>query len=239
MTTTIVTDGPDSFDTDSSWEQRFGVLNQIEIGAADRAGRSRRPDRLEERHGRSRGRRQARAASRSRPRLDPEHRRRSRAADRRRHAGFGEGTTVLEASGDVRQAAAARLVPRSSRHHGVPARFGARGRGRVRTRRPHLDRRRRRSAAPGRRCSRCSASRELAGGAETEWDVVPQFQVTLSAAPAHHGRRRAADPGTTAANRANELVFYLSGTGTTAGCSKAGSARARTLPLSAHSAPMR
>jgi hypothetical protein len=53
------------------------------------------------------------------------------------------------------------------------------------------------------------AARELEGGAQTEWDVVPQFQVSLSARQhvlAGAGFRL---PVTGRDSRSTELVFYL------------------------------
>ncbi len=52
-------------------------------------------------------------------------------------------------------------------------------------------------------------SRELVGGAETEWDVVPQFQVTLSARQHIMAAAGWRIPVTQRDSRVNEFVFYL------------------------------
>jgi hypothetical protein len=52
-------------------------------------------------------------------------------------------------------------------------------------------------------------TRELVGGAETEWDVVPQFQVTLSARQHVVAAAGWRIPVSQRDSRVNELVFYL------------------------------
>jgi hypothetical protein len=52
-------------------------------------------------------------------------------------------------------------------------------------------------------------NRELVGGAETEWDLVPQFQVTLSARQHIMAAAGWRIPVTRRDSRVNEFVFYL------------------------------
>ena len=69
--------------------------------------------------------------------------------------------------------------------------------------------RRERSAARGRRWWSWSAPRDLADGEATNWDVVPQFQVTLSRRQHILAAVGARVPLNAAGSRATRLVMYL------------------------------
>jgi hypothetical protein len=52
-------------------------------------------------------------------------------------------------------------------------------------------------------------ARELASGAETEWDLVPQLQFSLSTRQHVQAGIGFRVPATDRSNRTGELVFYL------------------------------
>jgi mono/diheme cytochrome c family protein len=209
VTTTIVTDGPNSFESEFSWEQRIGVLSQIEVslpieradlgdptgwktGAGDLAIAFKHVLH----HDLERGSILAVGAEVALPTGDETK-------------GFGSGTTVLEA-----QVMYDKLLPHDSflEVQGL-ARF------------PHgsgLENEAELRLALGRTWTQDSgfgrawtpmlevlANRELAGGAQTEWDVVPQFQVTLSARQHVMAAAGWRIPVTQRDSRVNELVLYL------------------------------
>jgi hypothetical protein len=169
---------PDSFETEFSWEQRIGVLSQIEVilpieradlgdptgwktGAGDLAVAFKRVLH----HDLERGSILSVGAEVALPTGDDTH-------------GFGAGTTVLEA-----QVMYDKLLPHDSFLEGgraVPHDSALEDAASCGSRSAVPGHRTAASAAPGRRRSKCSEPRPV-GGAETEWDVVPQFQVTLSA----------------------------------------------------------
>ncbi len=142
---------------------------------ARHAGRSRRSGRLEERHRRSRARRQAHAAARPCTRRDLERRRRARAADRRRGERLRQRHDRIRVVHHVRQGVAERRV-RADPGRSSSSRATARSKTRPRCGRyrQDMDHRRAVRPQPARRSSRCSA-RELDGG-ETEWESYRSFK---------------------------------------------------------------
>ena len=209
VTTTIVTDGPNSYESEFTWEQRIGVLSQIEVslpieradlgdptgwktGAGDLAVAFKHVLH----HDLERGSILAVGAEVALPTGDETK-------------GFGTGTTVLEA-----QVMYDKLLPHDSfvEVQGL-ARF------------PHdsgLEDEAEIRLAVGRTWTQDGGfgrawtpmlevlgNRQLAGGAETEWDVVPQFQVSLSARQHIMAAAGWRIPVTQRDSRVNEFVFYL------------------------------
>jgi mono/diheme cytochrome c family protein len=209
VTTTIVTDGPDSAVSEFVWEKRFGVLNQIEIGLpfgrADLGGgvgyKSGTGDltigvKHVLGHDLDKGSILSIGGEITLPTGDEAK-------------GFGEGTTIYEGS-----VMFDKLLPRDSflqfqaitefpqdaaREDELVVRTAA-GRtwtadgtfGRAWT--PMLE---------------VLAARELTGGAATEWDLVPQLQVSLSQRQHILASVGLRVPVRDHGERPNELVFYL------------------------------
>jgi mono/diheme cytochrome c family protein len=209
ITTTAVTEGNDSITHEFSWEQRFGALNQIEIsvpvtradlgepdGWASGAGDLAIGVKHTLSHSLERGAILAVAGELSLPTGDEAK-------------GFGAGTAVLEA-----QVMYDKLLPRDAflqvqgiaevpQDPDVSDELGFRA---------ALGRTWTRDAGFGRAWTpmlEVLGARELHGDADTEWDVVPQFQVSLSTRQhvlASMGFRL---PVTQRDSRSTELVFYL------------------------------
>jgi len=208
VTTTIVTDGPDSLETDFSWEQRIGMLSQIEVslpleradlgdptgwktGAGDLAVAFKHVLH----HDLERGSILSVGAEVALPTGDETN-------------GFGAGTTVLEA-----QVMYDKLLPHDSflEVQGL-ARFPHSGLENEAELRLALGKTWTRDGGFGRAWTpmlEVLGNRELVGGAETEWDLVPQFQVTLSARQHIMAAAGWRIPVTRRDSRVNEFVFYL------------------------------
>jgi len=209
VTTTVATGGPSSFESEFTWEQRIGTLSQIEVslpferadlgdptgwktGAGDLAVAFKHVLH----HDLQRGSILSVGAEVALPTGDETN-------------GFGTGTTVLEA-----QVMYDKLLPHDSflEMQGL-ARF------------PHdseLEDEAEIRVALGRTWTRDGGfgrawtpmlevlgTRELTGGADTEWDVVPQFQVTLSTRQHVMAAAGWRIPVTQRDSRVNEFVFYL------------------------------
>lgn len=209
VTTTIVSEGPNSFESEFSWEARIGVLSQIEVSLpiqradlGDPTGWKTGTGDLAVafkhvlHHDLERGSILAVGTEVALPTGDETK-------------GFGTGTTVLEA-----QVMYDKLLPHDSflEVQGI-AGF---------PRDPALEDDVELRLAVGRTWTRDSGfgrawtpmlevlgSHELASGAETEWDVVPQFQVTLSARQHVMAAAGWRIPVTQRESRVNEFVFYL------------------------------
>jgi hypothetical protein len=208
ITTTLVGEGPDSIGHEFVWEQRFGAVNQIELklpvtradlGAAGwRSGAGDLGIGVKHtlRHSLERGSILSVGGELVLPTGDET-------------AGFGKGTTVFESfvlfgkilprdsfvqfQGTVEipndSALEDELVARAvyGRTWTADAPFG-------RTFTPMIE---------------VLAARELGGGAQTEWDLVPQLQVSLSRRQHVLGAVGLRQPITDRSTRATELVFYL------------------------------
>jgi mono/diheme cytochrome c family protein len=209
VTTTIVTDGPDSFESEFSWEQRIGTLSQIEVslplqradlgdptgwktGAGDLAVAFKHVLH----HDLERGSILSVGAEVALPTGDETN-------------GFGTGTTVLET-----QVMYDKLLPRDAflEVQGIAAFPHDSGLEDELELRLALGRTWTRDAGFGRAWTpmlEVLGSKELVGGAETEWDVVPQLQVTLSKRQHIMASAGLRIPVTQRDSRVNELVFYL------------------------------
>jgi mono/diheme cytochrome c family protein len=209
ITTTLVTEGNDSITHEFVWEQRFGALNQIEVSVpitradlGDPIGWSSGTGDLAIgvkhtlSHSVERGSILAVGGELVLPTGDEAK-------------GFGAGTTVLEASimydrllprdsflqvqaigefpsdSDVADEAVFRAAIGKTWMQDAP--FG-------RAWTPMIE---------------VLGARELESGAETEWDVVPQFQVTLSRRQHVMASAGFRVPVTERDSRVTELVFYL------------------------------
>jgi mono/diheme cytochrome c family protein len=209
VTTTIVTDGPDSAVSQFTWEKRFGALNQIEIGLpfgrADLGGTTGWKSGTGDltigvkhvlAHDVDKGSILSIGGEVTLPTGDEAK-------------GFGEGTTIYESS-----VMYDKLLPRDSflqfqaitefpqdaaLEDELVVRTAA---GRTWT-----------ADAPfGRAWTpmvEVLAARELVGGAETEWDVVPQLQVSLSKRQHILAAAGVRIPVRDHGERPNEFVFYL------------------------------
>jgi hypothetical protein len=209
ITTTLVTDGPNSLTHQFLWEQRFGALNQIEIGVPITRADLGEPEGYKSgtgdlaigvkhtlRHSLDRGAILAVGGELSLPTGDEAK-------------GFGAGTSVLEGF-----ALYGKLLPRDSfvQLQGIvemPRDAALENELVVR-------------AAVGRTFATDSSygrtwtpmvevlgARELEGGAATEWDIAPQFQVSLSRRQHVQLGAGAKIPVTDRSNRTTELVVYL------------------------------
>jgi mono/diheme cytochrome c family protein len=209
ITTTAVTEGNDSITHEFVWEQRFGALNQIEISVpitradlGDPVGWSSGTGDLAIgvkhvlSHSLERGSILAVGGELVLPTGDEAK-------------GFGVGTTVLEASimydkllprDSFLQVQAIGEFPSDSEVADEAVFRAALGKtwtqdapfGRAWT--PMIE---------------ILGARELESGASTEWDVVPQFQVTLSARQHVMASAGFRVPMTERDSRPTELVFYL------------------------------
>jgi len=209
ITTTAVTEGPDSLTHQFVWEQRFGTSNQIEIsvpitradlgdpeGWASGTGDLAVGVKHVLAHDLDRGSILSVGGELVLPTGDEAK-------------GFGQGTTVLEASvmydkllahDSFVQIQAIFESPHDSALEDELTVRAALGRtwatdgtfGRAWT--PMLE---------------ILGTRELESGARTEWDVVPQFQVTLNARQHLMAAAGLRIPATDSGPRSTELVFYL------------------------------
>jgi mono/diheme cytochrome c family protein len=209
ITTTLVTEGPDSLTHQFLWEQRFGTGNQIEISVpitrADLGG----PDGWKSgtgdlaigvkhllRHSLERGAILAVGGELVLPTGDEAK-------------GFGKGTTVLESfvlygkmlpRDSFLQLQGIVEMPRDSSFEDELVVRAALGRtwtadapfGRAWT--PMIE---------------VLGARELAGGATTEWDIAPQLQVSLSQRQHVQLGAGVRVPVTDRSSRSTELVFYF------------------------------
>lgn len=209
ITTTFVTEGADSVSHEFLWEQRFGPLNQMEIkipitradlgapeGWTSGAGDLGIGVKHTMRHSLERGSILSVGGELVVPTGDETK-------------GFGKGTTVLESF-----VLYGKILPRDSfvQLQGVlefpndsaledEAVFRA-----VLGKTWTVDAPFGRSFTP---MLEVLAARELAGGAETQWDVVPQLQVSLNKRQHVLGAIGIRQPITDRGNRQTELVFYL------------------------------
>jgi len=209
VTTTIVTEGPDSIGYDFAWEQRIGKLNQIEVampiehadlgdplgwktGAGDLA--------VAFKHvlssGLDRGSILAVGGEIALPTGDETK-------------GFGSGTTVYEAFALYDKLIGDKSFMQVQGLVDFPQGNGLEDEAQLRL---ALGRTWARDHGFGRQWTpmlEVIGTRELVGSAENEWDVVPQFQVTLSARL--HVRAAAGwrIPVTQRDTRVDQFVFYL------------------------------
>jgi hypothetical protein len=209
ITSTVVTEGPDSLTHEFIWEQRFGPLNQIEISVPLTRADLGEPNGWKSgtgdlavgvkhtlTHNLERGSILAVGGEIVLPTGDEAK-------------GFGRGTTVLESSvmydrllprDSFVQVQGIVEVPNDSELENELAVRAAVGRtwttggrfGRAWT--PMLE---------------ILGARELENGADTAWDVVPQFQVTLNTRQHVMASAGLRVPITNRDTRTTELVFYL------------------------------
>jgi len=209
ITTTLVTDGPDSLSHQFLWEQRFGPLNQIEVSVPITRADLGEPEGWKSgtgdlavgvkhtlRHDIERGSILSVGGELSLPTGDEAK-------------GFGKGTTVLESSlmfGKLLahdaffQVQGIAEFPSGGGLEDEIAMRGAVGRtwttdasfGRAWT--PMLE---------------VLGARELDSEADSEWDVVPQVQITLNARQHLMAGVGFRVPVTQRSERPNEFVFYL------------------------------
>jgi mono/diheme cytochrome c family protein len=209
ITTTLVTDGPDSINHEFLWEQRFGTGNQIELSLPITRADLGDPDGWESgagdlgigvkhtlRHSLARGAILSVGGELVLPTGDETQ-------------GFGKGTTVLESfilygkllpHDSFLQLQGIVEFPRDSAFEDELVVRAAYGRtwttdapfGRAWT--PMVE---------------VLGAQELTSGAETEWDVVPQVQISLSTRQHVQAGVGVRLPVTDRSNRSSELVFYL------------------------------
>lgn len=209
ITTTLVTDGPDSISHEFLWEQRFGAVNQIEIKVpitradlGDPAGWQSGTGDLAIgvkhalRHSLERGAILSIGGELVLPTGDEAK-------------GFGKGTTVFESfvlygkilpNDSFLQLQGIAEFPSDSAFEDEVVVRAAYGRtwiadapfGRAWT--PMIE---------------VLGARELTGGADTEWDLVPQLQISLNTRQHVQAGVGVRLPVTDRSNRSSELVFYL------------------------------
>ncbi len=209
ITTTIVTDGPDSLTHQFTWEQRFGKLNQIELSVPITRADLGDPEGWKSgtgdlaigvkhllHHDVDKGSILAVGGELGLPTGDEAK-------------GFGAGTTIVEGfvlygkalpRDAFLQVQGIVEMPRDSALDDELVVRAALGRswftdapfGRAWT--PMVE---------------VLGARPLTGGADTEWDLVPQLQVTLSRRQHVQLGAGIRLPANDRANRADELVFYL------------------------------
>jgi hypothetical protein len=209
ITTTLVTEGQDSVTHEFLWEQRFGALNQIEIKVPITRADLGSPDGWQSgtgdlgigvkhtlRHSLERGAILTVGGELVLPTGDEVK-------------GFGKGTTVLESfilygkvlpNDSFLQVQGIAEFPSDSAFEDEVVVRAAYGRtwtadapfGRAWT--PMIE---------------VLGARELASGAETEWDLVPQLQISLSTRQHVQAGIGFRVPATDRNNRTGELVFYL------------------------------
>jgi hypothetical protein len=209
ITTTVVTEGLDSLTHEFVWEQRFGPLNQIEIGvpvtradlgepAGWKAGTGDLAIGVKHTvtHSLDNGSILAVGGELVLPTGDEAK-------------GFGKGTTVFEAS-----VMYDRLLPRDSfvQIQGIAEFPSAHELENEVALRAAIGRTWTSGGRFGRAWSpmlELLGARELESGADTAWDVVPQFQVTLNTRQHVMASVGLRVPITNRDTRATELVFYL------------------------------
>jgi mono/diheme cytochrome c family protein len=209
ITTTAVTAGNDSLTHDFLWEQRFGTRNQMEIGIPITRADLGDPDGWQGgagdltvgvkhvlHHDADRGAILSLGGELVLPTGD----------DTR---GFGKGTTVFEsyvafgkllAQDSFIQVQAITEIPSASQlEDELVVRFAT---GKTLTQRGPYGR----AWTP---MVEVMGARELTGGADTNWDIVPQFQVTLNTRQHVMASAGFRIPVTNRASRDVEFVFYL------------------------------
>jgi mono/diheme cytochrome c family protein len=209
ITTSAVTEGLDSLTHQFVWEQRFGALNQIEIGVpitradlGDPGGWKSGTGDLTVgvkhtlAHDLGRGSILSVGGELTLPTGEEAN-------------GFGEGTTILESF-----VMYDKLLPRDSflQVQGIFEAPRSVDRDKELSVRAALGRTWTTDGAFGRAWTpmiEVLGSRELDSGADTAWDVVPQFQVTLSARQHVVAAVGVRIPVTDRDPRKTELVFYL------------------------------
>lgn len=209
ITTTVVTDGPNSLTHQFLWEQRFGPLNQIEIGVPIVRADLGEPEGYKSgtgdlaigvkhtlRHSLDRGAILAIGGELSLPTGDEAK-------------GFGSGTTVLEGF-----ALYGKLLARDSflQLQGIVEMPRDAARDNELVVRAAVGRTFATDSSYGRTWTpmvEVLGARELDSGADTQWDLVPQFQVSLSRRQHVQLGAGAKIPATDRSNRSTELVVYL------------------------------
>lgn len=208
ITTTVVTDGPDSITHEFIWEQRFGILNQIELSVpitrADLGAQGWKSGtgdlavgvKHALSHNQERGSILTVAGEVSLPTGDEAK-------------GFGAGTTVFES-----YVAYDKLLGTDSfiQLQGIYERPLDDQLADEITLRAALGRTWTADAPFGRAWTpmlEVLAAKPQETGADTEWDVVPQFQVTLSKRQHIMASAGFRVPVTQRSERATEFVFYL------------------------------
>jgi hypothetical protein len=209
ITTTLIGEGPDSISHEFLWEQRFGPLNQIELKIPITRADLGEPDGWRSgagdlsigvkhtlRHSLDRGAILSVGGELVLPTGDETN-------------GFGTGTTVFESF-----VLYGKILPRDSfvQLQGIlefptdssfEDELVARG---VVGKTWTVDAPFGRSFTP---MLEVLAARELAGGASTQWDLVPQLQVSLNRRQHVLGAIGIRQPITDRSSRSTELVFYL------------------------------
>lgn len=209
ITTTLVTEGPDSLSHQFLWEQRFGPLNQIEISVPITRADLGEPQGWKSGTGDlaigvkhtlqaslERGSILAVGGELTLPTGDEAK-------------GFGKGTTVLESF-----VLFGKILPRDSffQIQGIAEFPNDRALEDEIAVRSAIGRTWTTDGAFGRAWTpmlEVLGARELDGDADTEWDVVPQVQITLSARQHVIAGAGFRVPVTQRSERPNELVFYL------------------------------
>jgi mono/diheme cytochrome c family protein len=209
VTTTLVTEGPDSIATEFAWEQRIGPLNQIEVslpieradlgdpvgwktGAGDLAVGFKHVLN----HDIDRGSILAVGGEVALPTGDETK-------------GFGAGTTVYETFALYDKLIGSRSFIQVQGLVEFPQGNGLEDEAQLRV---ALGRTWTRDHGFGRAWTpmiEAIGARELVGGTETEWDVAPQFQVTLSARQHIMAAAGWRIPVTQRDTRVSEFVFYV------------------------------
>jgi mono/diheme cytochrome c family protein len=209
ITTTLVTEGPDSLTHQFLWEQRFGTANQIEISVPITRADLGEPEGWKSgtgdlaigvkhtlRHNIERGSILAVGGELGLPTGDAAK-------------GFGKGTTVLESF-----VLYGKLLPRDSflQLQGIVEMPRDSGLEDELVMRAALGRTWTADAPFGRSWTpmlEMLGARELTGGATTEWDIAPQFQVSLSTRQHVQLGAGVRVPVTARSSRSTEFVFYL------------------------------